>query len=285
MVAHATVRALCQRLLRGPVAKPGLQGARGMRAIAARGEATILGSGEKGSDMPILPGALPGLAPIEITLRRSARTRRFSLRVSRLDGRVTLSLPLRAREADALAFAQTQEHWLRKALAAVPVAPGLAFGIEIPLEGVPHRIVPGVGRVIRAEGGQLQVPGAPDQLGRRLAAFLKIRARDRLAAASDHYAAMLGRGYTALALRDTRSRWGSCTHDGRLMYNWRLVMAPPRVLDYVCAHEVAHLAEMNHSPAFWAVVSRLMPDYETPRRWLKSEGQALHAWRFGAAEG
>lgn len=230
--------------------------------------------------MPILSSVLPGHAPIEITLRRSARARRFSLRVSRLDGRVTLSLPLRAREADALAFAQSQEDWLRRALAAMPATPRLDFGAEFPLEGAPHRLVPGMGRVIRVTDGALAVPGDPAQMGRRLAAWLKTRARDRLAAASDHFAARLGRPYSSLALRDTRSRWGSCTHDGRLMYNWRLIMAPPLVLDYVCAHEVAHLAEMNHSPAFWAVVERLMPGHAPHRAWLKAQGQTLQAWRF-----
>ena len=230
--------------------------------------------------MPLLPPALPGAPPIEITLRRSARARRFSLRVSRLDGRVTLSLPLRAREADALAFAHAQEDWLRRALAALPKVPALAFGAELPLEGQPHRLVPGSGRAIRAEAGELAIPGDPAQMGRRLAAWLKTRARDRLASASDHFAARLGRPYSSLALRDTRSRWGSCTHDGRLMYNWRLIMAPPLVLDYVCAHEVAHLAEMNHSPAFWAVVERLMPGHAPHRAWLKAQGQTLQSWRF-----
>lgn len=230
--------------------------------------------------MPILPPSTPGLAPIEITLRRSARARRFSLRVSRLDGRVTLSLPLRAREADALDFARGQEAWLRRALEAVPAEAVLALGAAIPVEGQMRRLMPGQGRAVQLTAETLLVPGDPAQLGRRVAAFLTTRARDRLAAASDHYAARLGRSYASLALRDTRSRWGSCTHDGRLMYSWRLIMAPPAVLDYVCAHEVAHLAQMNHSPAFWAEVARLMPGYAAPRRWLKTEGQALHAYRF-----
>ncbi|WP_151719980.1 M48 family metallopeptidase [Gemmobacter serpentinus] len=233
--------------------------------------------------MPILPPSLPGQMPIEITLRRSARARRFSLRVSRLDGRVTLSIPTRAREADALAFARAQEAWLRRALIAVPPEDLPAFGGSLPVEGVARRLLPGTGRAPKLEAEALLVPGDPAQLGRRLAAFLKTLARDRLAAASDHYATLLGRPYTSLSLRDTRSRWGSCTHDGRLMYSWRLIMAPPQVLDYVCAHEVAHLAQMNHSPAFWAEVARLMPDYEVPRRWLKAKGQALHAIRFDSA--
>lgn len=268
MLAHATGHGLCQRLfclLRWHCARPG------------DGYSKALPQERR---MPILSSVLPGHAPIEITLRRSARARRFSLRVSRLDGRVTLSLPLRAREADALAFAQSQEDWLRRALAAMPATPRLDFGAEFPLEGAPHRLVPGMGRVIRVTDGALAVPGDPAQMGRRLAAHLKTRARDRLAAASDHFAARLGRPYASLVLRDTRSRWGSCTHDGRLMYNWRLIMAPPLVLQYVCAHEVAHLAEMNHSAAFWAVVERLMPGHAPHRAWLKTHGQTLQAWRF-----
>lgn len=214
-------------------------------------------------------------------MRRSARARRFSLRVSRLDGRVTLSLPLRARESDALAFAAQQEDWIRRALASLPSVPALAHGSLLPVEGRMLALTPASGRSVRIEGETLLVPGDVSVLGARVAAFLKARARDRLAAASDHYASLLGRPYHSLTLRDTRSRWGSCTHDGRLMFNWRLIMAPPRVLDYVAAHEVAHLAEMNHSAAFWAQVARLCPGYAAPRRWLKSEGHALHGWRFG----
>ena len=223
---------------------------------------------------------LAGAPPIKITLRRSARARRFSLRVSRLDGRVTLSLPLRARESEALEFARAQEGWIRQALAALPQVDAVCFGNALPFEGRMLTLAPASGRRLAIAGDSLLVPGEPAQVARRVSAFLKVRARDALAQASDQYAAALGRPYHSLTLRDTRSRWGSCTQDGALMYSWRLVMAPPAVLDYVAAHEVAHLDQMNHSPAFWAVVARLCPDYEAPRRWLKSHGQALHGYRF-----
>ena len=110
--------------------------------------------------------------------------------------------------------------------------------------------------------------------------WLKVLARDRLARASTHYAGLVGRSYSSLALRDTRSRWGSCSPGGRLMYSWRLIMAPPAVLDYVAAHEVAHLVELNHSPAYWAVVSRICPDWQGHRSWLHDQGSALHRLRF-----
>jgi predicted metal-dependent hydrolase len=223
---------------------------------------------------------LPGEPPVSVILRRSLRSRRLSLRVSRLDGRVTLSMPLHVREAEAMAFLRAQEGWLRKALDKTVGPETVSIGDDIPVEGQMVRLVGGTGRAPRIEADALIVPGDPGRAAARVAAFLKTRARDRLALASDRYAARIGRRYRTLTLRDTRSRWGSCTSAGGLMYNWRLVMAPPDVLDYVAAHEVAHLVEMNHSPDFWAVVRALMPDYERPRRWLKTEGHALHAYRF-----
>lgn len=230
--------------------------------------------------MPVLPASGMHGDEVEITLRRSARARRFSLRVSRLDGRVTLSMPLRAREAEAMAFARAQEEWIRTTLAKMPQRAGVGIGSVIPVEGRMLRLEAGAGRSVRVEGDVMFVPGDPALAGVRAGAFLKALARERLVAASDRYAAMIGRKVTRVTLRDTRSRWGSCAHDGALMYSWRLVMAPASVLDYVAAHEVAHMVEMNHSDAFWAVVERLYPRWQVQRKWLHNEGQALHGYRF-----
>jgi predicted metal-dependent hydrolase len=225
---------------------------------------------------------LPGPPPVDVTLRRSAQARRFSLRVSRMDGRVTLTLPHRAREAEAMAFLAAQEGWLRRTLQAMPVVDRVGIGSVLPVAGVLITLQSGAGRSVRIEGENLMVPGDAAQAAARVAAFLKVRARDRLAQASDHYAGLVGRRYSSLALRDTRSRWGSCTADGRLMYSWRLAMAPPAVLNYVAAHEVAHLVEMNHSAAYWAIVSHIYPGWQLQRQWLKTQGQSLQAYRFGA---
>ena len=230
--------------------------------------------------MPLLPGS----PPLEITLRRSAVARRFSLRVSRLDGRVSVSLPLRARESEAMEFARAQEGWLRKALAQLPVTAPVGLGSVIPVEGRLLRLEPGSGRAIRVEGESLLVPGAAAQTGVRVQAWLKVLARERLTRASDHYAGLLGQKFSRIALRDTRSRWGSCSHDRALMYSWRLVMAPPPVLAYVAAHEVAHLVEMNHSDAFWSVVGRISPGWSQHRRWLHAHGQDLHGHRFAPGD-
>jgi predicted metal-dependent hydrolase len=171
---------------------------------------------------------------------------------------------------------------LRQTLATMPESDRQPVGIgtRLPVEGRELLLAPGTGRSIRVEGDQLLIPGDPLAAGARVSAWLKVLARDRLARASTHYAGLVGRSYSSLALRDTRSRWGSCSPEGRLMYSWRLIMAPPAVLDYVAAHEVAHLVELNHSPAYWAVVSRICPDWQVHRSWLHDQGGALHRLRF-----
>jgi predicted metal-dependent hydrolase len=189
-------------------------------------------------------------------------------------------VPRGAAEADALAFARQKEEWLRGHLGRRPDEIVVAHGARLPVEGVPLTVAPGRGRAIRIEGERLLVPGPEGRAGAALAGWLKARARDRLAAASDRHAAALGRPYARLTLRDTRSRWGSCSAAGGLNYSWRLILAPAEVLDYVAAHEVAHLAEMNHSPAFWAVVERLYGDWRPARHWLHENGPALHRFRF-----
>jgi len=225
--------------------------------------------------------ALQGHPDIALTLRRSSRARRITLRISQLDGRVTLTLPKGVSETAAVEFAQQKAGWIRKHLARRVEDVVVSVGQEIPVAGQMRLIVPGVGRSVRLEEDRLSVPGAQAAAPRRAFGYLKTLARDRLAAASDRYAARLGRPYAGISIRDTRSRWGSCSSAGRLMYSWRLIMAPPEVLNYVVAHEVAHLAQMNHSPAFWAEVTSLFGAYEEQRHWLRTEGNALHRYRFG----
>lgn len=233
--------------------------------------------------MPFEPHEDPSL---QVILKRSARARRFSLRVSRLDGRVTLSMPLRASEREALTFARSQADWIRRAQANVPIQVVVGLGVQIPFAGQTLTLRAGPVRAPRVEGATLLLPPDPARAALRTQAFFKLQARQRLQEASDRYAALLGVTHAGLTLRDTRSRWGSCAPGGALMYSWRLIMAPPVVLDYVAAHEVAHLAQMNHSPAFWAAVRGLMPDYEQHRRWLKREGNLLHRYDFkGSAQG
>ncbi|WP_321829944.1 SprT family zinc-dependent metalloprotease [Thalassovita sp.] len=227
------------------------------------------------------PHVLAGDPPVEVHLRRSAQARRLSLRVSGLDAKVTLTLPNGVAERQGLAFAAEKAEWLRRQIASRPEVVDVGIGCELPIYGQPYQVLAGQGRRIVVRDQQILVPGNAETAGRRLAAFLKALAREQLAAASDRYAADLKRPYSRISLRDTRSRWGSCSSAGVLMYSWRLVMAPMEVLEYVAAHEVAHLRHMDHSAAFWRQVEELYGDYSAARGWLRENGSELHRYRFG----
>ena len=223
---------------------------------------------------------LAGDPAVDVILRRSARARRLSLRVSGNGGHVTLSLPRWSSRAEAQDFVREKEGWIRRQLARNSQQIVPRIGGHVMFEGEHVPVVASPARAVQFADARLLVPGNADGVAARVAAYLKIMARQRLSLACGRHAALLGLEHGTISLRDTRSRWGSCTAQGNLMFSWRLVMAPVRVLDYVAAHEVAHLAEMNHSPAFWAVVGRIFPDYGEPRQWLRQNGHRLHSYRF-----
>ncbi len=221
-----------------------------------------------------------GDPPIPVIIKRSARARRYSLRISNKDGAISLTVPKYAAMAEAMNFAREQEGWMRKHLARQLKPLPLIFGGSVLFDGEYRRIEQGTGRAVRFEDGIIHVPGNADKLTAKLRAYFKTMARERLVAASVHYADMLERPIGRVTLRDTRSRWGSCTSDGNLMYSWRLIMAPREVQAYVAAHEVCHLIEMNHSDAYWTLVAGIYPDYKAKRSWLKNNGSVLHRYQF-----
>lgn len=222
---------------------------------------------------------------ISVRLRVSARARRFTLRLEPSGEGAVLTLPPGVAIAQARMFLMRQSDWLARALARHPGRVVVGAGTRLPVAGaeVEITVVDGPRRAPRLADGRLIVsgPGAPGfQVGPRIAAFLKARARDALVPAAERYAGMLGRRPAAVSLRDPRSRWGSCSARGRLSFSWRLAMAPPEVLDYVAAHEAAHLVEMSHATRYWEVVEQILPDYRRHRAWLKREGRKLHGFRF-----
>jgi len=218
---------------------------------------------------------------VPVRLRVVPQARRFTLRLEPDGGGAVLTLPPGVPLTEARMFLMRQSDWLTRALARHRGRTVVGPGTMLPVAGQPVEVglCPGPRRPPRIEGGRLLVTG-PGSPGPRIAAWLKLRARDALVPAARHYSALLGREVAAVTLRDTRSRWGSCTSTGRLAFSWRLAMAPPEVLDYVAAHEAAHLVEMSHAPRFWAVVEKLMPGYLPRRAWLKREGRALHGFSF-----
>jgi len=168
----------------------------------------------------------------------------------------------------------------------LPDAVPFAHGAVLPLRGAEHRIehrrgVRGTVWIEQAAGQSLLcVAGDEAHVSRRLRDFLKREAKHDLEAASRRAAAALGVNFRRISMRDQSSRWGSCSSTGVLSYSWRLIFAPDFVLEYLAAHEVAHLGHMNHGPRFWALVERTMPRHEEARSWLRKQGASLH--RYGA---
>ncbi|MBE0692606.1 MAG: M48 family metallopeptidase, partial [Aquamicrobium sp.] len=199
--------------------------------------------------------------------------------------RVTVPPGLRPSEVDR--FLDRHRDWLELKLARLPDRPQVRAGVKIPLRGTPHLIVHRPGKrgtvAVACEDGApaLHIHGEEADLPRRLADFLKREARRDIEPLVAKHTASVGRRAKAIRFKDTSSRWGSCTADGALSFSWRIMMAPPTVIDYLVAHEVAHLREMNHGPKFWALCRELCPRTDEARAWLKRNGSALQAIRFG----
>jgi predicted metal-dependent hydrolase len=221
-----------------------------------------------------------------VRLRRHRRARRYTLRIHPSDREAILTMPPRGTLPEAKDFAQRHGGWIAARLGRLPKAAPFHHGAVIPLRGVAHRIVHRTGErgtvwtETRDSGERiLCVAGGLDYLDRRVHDFLKREARHDLQKATQRYADTLGVKVKRLSIRDQSSRWGSCTSSGSLSFSWRLILAPPFVLDYLAAHEVAHLVEMNHSPRFWKVVARICNHVERAKKWLDAEGNDLH--RYG----
>ena len=213
-----------------------------------------------------------------VNLRENPRARRMVLRFDPTGDGLIVTIPRRVSREKALAFAQSHSEWVREKLQARPKRILFAHGVHIPYRGEEIEIIHesekrGAGRL---EGNRLFIGGQSEHISRRINDWLKARAREYLTEAVKIYAEQMQVKATRISLRDTHSRWGSCSPDGALSFSWRLIFAPPHVLEYVAAHEVAHLIELNHGPRFWALVEKHFPDHAQARAWLKNDGGHLH---------
>jgi predicted metal-dependent hydrolase len=227
-----------------------------------------------------------GSAIYPVRLRRHRRARRYTLRIHPVDREAILTMPPRGTVADAKDFAQRHGGWIAARLGGLAKAVPFAPGMIIPLRGQLHKIVHRAGErgtvwtEVRESGEKiLCAAGDLAHLDRRIRDFLKREARKDLVKACGHYAEALGVKVKRITIRDQSSRWGSCTSAGVLSFSWRLILGPGHVLDYLAAHEVAHLVEMNHSVRFWRTVGRVCSHMERSKTWLDNHGNDLH--RYG----
>ena len=217
----------------------------------------------------------PAQPLIDYTVRRSARARRVRVSVDAERG-VEVVLPQRAPDRAAGAAIRELRPWIERRLRDLEQVRATVAARDgtVPYLGEELLLVPEPGRTrVHRRGDVLRVPegdAAP-----ALERWYRRMAKAEIAPRLDAAVAALGTSYTGLTVRNQRTRWGSCSSTGAMSFNWRLLLAPEDVLDYVVWHEACHLVHMDHSPRFWGLVARHVPDYEAPRRWLRRHGGTL----------
>lgn len=246
-----------------------------------------------GKEQPERPAHLDvchGASVFQVQLKRASSARRYTLRVRAASRDVVLTMPARGTMAAAREFVQRHAEWIDTRLKVLPAQTRLLPGALVPVRGVEHRIVhrPNVRKPVWIERGDAAhssgaavlvcVSGDASHVERRLLDYLKREAKRDLDGAVAYYTGKIGKPARQITVRDTTSRWGSCSSKGCLNFSWRLILAPGFVLDYIAAHEVAHLVHMNHAEPFWALTKSLVPDYERAEIWLKLNGAGLHCF-------
>jgi predicted metal-dependent hydrolase len=219
----------------------------------------------------------------KVVLKVNRRARRVSLRIDCVRGFAVAVAPSERRLAEAAAFARERAAWIAERLAAGPEPTPFAPGAVIPFRGERARLEAIAGssaaRLVCGDDGVRIVSGGEGAaFSRRIERFLRAEARRAVEARTEAHVRTLGLKPPRVSIADPGSRWGSCTPSrGTIRYSWRLILAPDSVLDYVAAHETAHLVHGDHSQRFWAVVRSLVGDEKAARRWLRTHGSALHA--------
>ena len=242
---------------------------------------------------PPLPEAIEiAGGQLPLTVRQNPRAKRMIMRIAPGGGGLVVTVPRGMPNRKVREFLDRHRGWVEERVSRAPGRVAIAPGAVIPVRGVPTLLTHRGGRQVTQleplPGGagdahvsnapqQLLVGGTPEHFSRRVFDYLRKEARRDLEAAVKSHAATVGLEPRAITIKDTTSRWGSCSSDRRLAFSWRIVMAPPHVLDYLAAHEVAHFREMNHGPKFWALCRKLCPDMEAGKVWLKRNGSGLHA--------
>lgn len=223
---------------------------------------------------------------LPLRIVENERARRLTLRIDAGGQGLRITVPPGLARGEVDRFLSRHQGWLEKRLANTPDRPQVRPGIKIPIRGVPHLVVHepatrGTVSVGRDDvGPTLVVCGDRRYLARRVADFLKREAKREIEPLVARHSASVGRRAKSITYKDTSSRWGSCTAEGSLSFSWRIMMAPPQVINYLVAHEVAHLKEMNHGPKFWKLCTELCPDTKRCKDWLKRNGNALQAIGF-----
>ena len=217
-----------------------------------------------------------------VIIRKHPRSRCMVIRYRPLQHHISLTLPRYVSIRQGLRFVEEKREWIVQQISENAKHVPFIDGQIIPVLGEHYTLCHKEGRgVVSIEGDCIVVPGDENFMQRRVLEWLKRQAKEEITKLAQHHAKRIGKRLKKISLRDTSSRWGSCSHDGNLSFSWRLVFAPHAILDYVVCHEVAHLKHHDHSAAFWAVVEALCPEHEKSREWLRVNGVLLYSYGQG----
>ena len=237
--------------------------------------------------MPNIAICLPDGKRIDIKVSDSIRANRFIMRVNQQTSEFCVSRPMWRSIDEARIFVERNVWWISEQLMKLPARVQFRHGSIVPILGKEYKISHSpkeFGNVwlkesLNNEMPELRVSGGSEHMARRVRDWLKKRAKDEVAYKAKKFSSLLNKEIKSVSVRDTRTRWGSCSSSGNLSFCWRLIFAPEKIVDYVCAHEAAHLVELNHSPRFWQTVHQLVGEWNSSKKWLKENGARLH--RYG----
>ena len=219
---------------------------------------------------------------IKVSVRKVRNSTRLSLRVSSISENVTLTAPVNTKQDVLLRFLESKENWIKENLLKISDKKvNVDIGRLIPIFGTKKHIeICSESLNVRIIGNSIRIPNTVAKPGLAVENFLKKLAREEITSVANYYCGKLGVSYGSIKLRDTRSRWGSCSSNSNLMFSWRIIMAPRNIIRYLVAHEVTHLKHFNHSREFWLEVRSIFGSYENERNWLRTEGTDLHFYKF-----
>ena len=219
---------------------------------------------------------------IKVAVRKVRNSTRLSLRVSSISENVTLTAPVNTNQDVLLRFLESKENWLKERLLKISDKKvKVDTGGLIPIFGTKKQLeICSESSKVRIIGDSIRIPTTISKSGPAVEDYLKKLAKDEFTDVANYYCEKLGVSYSSIKLRDTRSRWGSCSSNSNLMFSWRLIMAPRNIIRYLVAHEVTHLKHFNHSKEFWFQVRSIFGPYENERKWLRNEGANLHFYKF-----
>lgn len=219
--------------------------------------------------------------------RISKRAKRIALRLDPKTNDIHLVIPPRASMKKALDFAFTHQDWIREKIETRPAPIPFEDGVSLPLFGEDIMLdiyydITLKRTSITLNKNILSIKTNKEEPSLRITRFLKEKARERLASLAHEKAGQIDKTVKRVQVRDTKSRWGSCSPDGTISFSWRIIFAPIAALDYLVAHEVAHLTHKNHGPQFWALCEELSTDYKAGKEWIRKHGHSL--MRYGISD-